>query len=80
MNSDHLIEFFKWMSIINLGLFVFSTLIVMALRSLVVKIHSKMFGLSETQILNNIYSYLGMFKLLIIVFNLVPYIILLIIH
>lgn len=80
MNSDHLIEFFKWMSIINLGLFVFSTLIVMALRSLVVKIHSKMFGLSETQILNNIYSYLGMFKLLIIVFNLVPYISLLIIQ
>ena len=41
---------------------------------IVVKIHSKLFGVTETQISAVVYAYLGMFKVLIIVFNIVPYI------
>lgn len=74
MNIEQLIEFFKWMTIINIGLLLFSTFAVMTMKSLMVKMHSKLFGVTETQISAVVYAYLGMFKVLIIVFNIVPYI------
>ena len=74
MNIEQLIEFFKWMTIINIGLLLISTFAVMTMKSLMVKIHSKLFGVTETQISAVVYAYLGMFKVLIIVFNIVPYI------
>lgn len=77
MNMDQLTEFFKWMTIINIGLLLFSTFAVMALKSLMVNMHTKLFGVSETQISVAVYAYLGLFKVLIIVFNIVPYIALL---
>ena len=79
MNIDQLTELFKWMTIINIGLLLFSTFAVMAFRSLMVKMHSKMFGVTETQISEVVYAYLGRFKVLIIIFNIVPFIALLII-
>ncbi len=80
MNIEQLTEFFKWMTIINIGLLLFSTFAVMAFKSLMMSIHSKMFGVSETQMTVAVYAYLGLFKVLIIVFNIVPYIALLMIN
>ncbi len=80
MNMEQLTEFFKWMTIINIGLLIFSTFAVIIFKSLMVSIHSKMFGVSETQMTVAVYAYLGLFKVLIIVFNIVPYIALLIIN
>ncbi len=80
MNMEQLTEFFKWMTIINIGLLLFSTFAVMAFKSLMLNIHSKMFGVSETQMTVAVYAYLGLFKVLIIVFNIVPYIALLMIN
>lgn len=79
MNIEQLTELFKWMTLINIGLLLFSTFSVMVMKSIMVKIHSKIFGLTETQISVAAYVYLGLFKVLIIVFNIVPYIVLLII-
>ena len=80
MNIEQLIEFFKWMSIVNIGLLLFSTFAVLTMKSLMVKMHSKLFGVTETQISQVVYAYLGIFKVLIIVFNIVPYIALMIIN
>lgn len=74
MNIEQLIEFFKWMTIINIGLLLFSTFAVVLLKPLMLVIHSKMFGITEKQISISIYAYLALFKILIIVFNIVPYI------
>ncbi len=73
MNIDQLAEFFKWMTIINIGLFFISTLAVFVLKSVMLKLHSKLFGLTDSQISLAVYSYLGGFKLLLIFFNIVPY-------
>jgi len=80
MSMEQIIEFFKWMTIINIGLLLFSTLAVMALKTLMLSMHSKMFGVTETQISVAVYAYLGLFKVLIIVFNIVPYLALLMIN
>ena len=80
MNIEQLSEFFKWMTIINIGLLLFSTFATVVLKSLMVNIHTRMFDVSETQMSVAIYAYLGMFKVLIIVFNIVPYCALLMIN
>ncbi len=80
MDIDKITELFKWMMIINIGLLLFSTFAVITMKSLMLKMHSKMFGVSETQISTIVYAYLGMYKVLIIVFNIVPFIALLIIN
>ncbi len=77
---EQLTEFFKWMTIINIGLLLFSTFTVMALKPLMLSMHTKMFGITETQISVAVYAYLGLFKVLIIVFNIVPYLALLMLN
>lgn len=74
MTIAELTTFMGWMSIINIGLLVFSALTILALRNLITKIHSIMFAVNE-QNLNKLYlQLLGQYKLLIIMFNIVPYI------
>ena len=80
MNMEQLTELFKWMTIINVGLLLCSSLAVMAFLTTIQKMHSKLFGLSREQISVALYAYLGLLKVLVIVFNIVPYISLLILN
>lgn len=80
MNLEQLTEFFKWMTIINVGLLVFSSITVMLLKDMMSRMHTKMFGVNKEQVRITAYGYIGMFKVLVIVFNIVPYIALLLIR
>lgn len=73
MSMTELTVFFGWMSAINLGVLIFSVLIIMTCRGGVQKIHSKMMGVSEETLPAIYMDFLGRYKLMIIVFNLVPY-------
>lgn len=73
MSIEQLIEFFKWMSIVNVGIFMISALLTLLMRKLLCKLHGKMFGISEEHLSVIIYCWLGMYKIMIIVFCLVPY-------
>jgi hypothetical protein len=66
------------MTIINAVFFTIVALLVIALKKIIIKKHSKIFGVKEEDIPTVIYGYLGVYRLLIVVFNLVPYIALLI--
>jgi len=79
MNLDQLTELFKWMTIINISLLIFSSVLIIMLKNVVAKYHGKLFGIKEENVTLMAYGYLGMFKVLIIVFILVPYISLLLI-
>lgn len=79
MNIDQLTDFFKWMTIINISILLISTLLVYLLKDFIYKFHGKIFNLTAEQLSVVIYGYLGVFKLLVIVFNLVPYLTLLLI-
>ena len=80
MNLDQLTELFKWMTIINVGLLLLSTGLIMLLNSFICKIHAKLFGIDEDKIAIVVYGYLGMYKIMVIVLNIVPYIALLLIQ
>ncbi len=79
MNLDQLTEFFKWMTIINIVLLVLSSVITMILKNVTCKKHGKLFGIKEESVALVAYGYLGMYKVLVLVFNIVPYISLLLI-
>jgi hypothetical protein len=66
------------MTIINIGLFILSALLIMVLKKTVCKMHGKLFGIDEGKVPIVLYGYLGTYRIFIIVFNLVPYLSLLI--
>jgi hypothetical protein len=66
--------FFMWSTIINVLLLVFSSLICTFAGDWVYGKHSKWFPISREAFNVAIYSFIGLFKILILVFNIVPWI------
>ncbi len=73
-------ELFKWMTIINVMLFFLSLAVSTILKGTISKIHSRVFGISEARVLDILYGFFGIYKIAIVVFNVVPYLALLIIQ
>tara|TARA_B100001248_G_scaffold260540_1_gene249073 strand:+ start:90249 stop:90491 length:243 start_codon:yes stop_codon:yes gene_type:complete len=73
MITSQFAEFFGWMSVINIFLLFFSTFMVVRFREVPLKIHNKLFSISEKDLLKAYFTYLARFKVLIITFNIVPY-------
>ncbi len=79
MNSlDTMITFFGWCSIINIGLLIFTAVLIIFLKTTILMIHAKIFHLKEDEISIEYFRYLAQYKILVIVFNIVPYFALLI--
>ncbi len=76
LDFDTLREFFGWCSVINVGLLTLTGVFVFLLRKPISRIHGKMFGLDETSLSSAYFQYLAQYKILVIVFNIVPYIVL----
>ena len=74
MTLDLVTQFFMWCTILNGGLLVLMTVVLIFLPGLVHSIHGKFFGLNPGALDMIIYCFLGAFKLLWIVFNLVPWV------
>mgnify|MGYP001550534379 CR=1 FL=1 len=74
MDIQALREFFMWCSVINAGLLMLSFLICVIGGDFVYNIHSKMFAMSREAFNIAIYSFIGIYKIVFIAFNLVPFI------
>lgn len=74
MTLIQLIELFKWMTLINIGIMILSAILIGVFKEVIFKIHGTFFGIPKDNLTTVTYGYLGAYKLLIIVFNLVPYI------
>ena len=74
MDISMLKEFFMRCTVINFGLLLFSAVMCVSCKGLIQRVHGKMFSLTPEQINAFIYGYLGVFKIVFIVFNLVPWI------
>ena len=72
-SAEALKEFLGWCTIINVGLLAISAMVMMVMRGPISRLHGRMFGLSEEDVLRAIYRYLAQYKIGIILFNLVPY-------
>ena len=79
MDIEKLQGFFFWCMLVNIGIYAFTAIAVLVLRDFICKMHRKMFRLDEETVCKSIYMYLATYKLLITVFNFVPWIALLII-
>ena len=74
MDLDRLQDFLFWSLLLNVGIYLISLVGVLSLRRFMWKIHAKLFGVNEETANKVIYQYLAIYKLLLIVFNLVPWI------
>lgn len=80
MSMYTLTDFFLWGTILNAGLLILSTLICSFATDWVYRMHSRFFSLSRETFSVVLYCFLGFYKMLVIIFFLVPYITLLIIR
>jgi hypothetical protein len=72
-------SFLMWCTIIDAGLLILSFLVCACAGGLVYKVHSKWYPMPRETFNVAIYSLLGVFKVLFIVLNVVPYVALLIV-
>lgn len=72
-------EIFRWMTIINLILYTWTAVMCATAKGWIQRVHGKMFGLAPETINAFLYGYLGFYKVIFIVFVLVPWLTLLII-
>lgn len=70
--------FFMWCTIINGALLVFSALICAFAGDWIYRMHGTLFSLPRESFNVVLYGFIGVFKILFLVFNLVPYLALLI--
>jgi len=79
MDIQILTKFFMWCTILNVALLALSSVMCMCARDWIYRIHSKWFSIPREAFNVAIYSFLGLYKVLVFVFNLIPYVALLII-
>jgi Family of unknown function (DUF6868) len=79
MTIQTLTAFFMWCTILNVALLALSSLLCSCAADWVYRKHSKWFPIPREAFNVAIYSFVGLYKILIFIFNVVPYIALLII-
>lgn len=73
MSIEQLTTLFGWLSIINIVLLSFSAIMILAFKDFITQVQSKLFKLSATELMPIYFRFLAQYKLLIIVFNVTPY-------
>jgi len=79
MSIQNMTEFFMWCTIIDGGILVLWALLIVTAPGFVYKVQSQFISISREKFDVVIYSFLGVFKVFFIFFNLTPYLALLII-
>jgi hypothetical protein len=74
MDITFLIEFLGWCTVVNCTFLLIVSIILILFRDFTIKLHSQLTGVSVTALPELYFSYIGNFKLVIIAFNLTPYI------
>ena len=79
MNIDMLTAFFMWCTIISAGVYLFWVLFVLLAPDFVYRVQSRWIPVPREAYNIIIYSFMGLFKIVFILFAVVPYVSLLII-
>jgi hypothetical protein len=79
MDIQTLTSFFMWCTVINTGMLLFLALIFMLVPDLVYRLQSRFMPISRETFNLIFYAFIGFFKAIVLVFNVVPWIALLII-
>jgi len=73
LTIELLTAFFGWCSVINMGLLIFSTVMLIAFKGPISAIHSRLLVLDKEKLQGLYMNYLAYYKIAIIVFNITPY-------
>jgi len=73
MTIETLRVFFGWCSVINIGVLMLSSILIIAIRGTAAHFHAKLFNLDEKYVSEAYFQYLGNYKTAVIIFNIVPY-------
>ena len=79
MSIQMLTSFFMWCTLLNMGLLLLSFLMMAFAGDFVYKMHSKWFSMPRETFNVVLYSLLGFYKIIVFVFNVIPWIALLIV-
>ncbi len=74
MNAQMLSDFLMWCTILNAGFLILSSLIMMFAGDFAYGMHRRWFPMPRETFNVVIYSFLGLYKIFVIVFNLVPWV------
>jgi len=74
MNSiDSLATFFGWLTIVNIGIYIIVAIAITAFRGLMLSMNTKIFRITEADIMRESFRYIAHYKLLITVLCFAPY-------
>jgi hypothetical protein len=75
MNSlETITEFLAWCTAINFGILLLAAFVLTVMRSWIVKVHTRIFGLNEEDLSRAYVQYLAHYKIAIIMLNFVPWV------
>ena len=70
---SQLTELLGWASVLNMGMLIFASLILVLMKSFIASIHSKMFGIPENELTLCYFNYLANYKTFSFIFIVAPY-------
>lgn len=70
---SQLTELLGWASVLNIGFLLFTTVLLIIMKPMVISIHGKLFGVSENDLSIIYFKYLAGYKTLTLVFMVAPY-------
>jgi hypothetical protein len=79
MDLEMLRAFFLWCTIINGALLMYSFLVIAFAGEWVYRMHNKWYPISREAFYISMYGFVGLMKILVLLFNVVPYIALVIV-
>ena len=76
INLQELTAFFGWMLLINVCLLFVAFFMILFFKNIMIKFHKKFFDIGEEDLKKFYFEFLLKYNVLVIVFNLTPYIVL----
>ncbi len=74
MTQEILTAVFGWMTVLNFAILLFSSLMIVTMQDWIAGIHSKMFQMEQAEVKKAYFKFLANYKLLTIVFCLMPWV------
>lgn len=74
MSVDELTSLLGWCSILNIGLLFFATIAMITGGKVMAGIHARLFNMDEKDVTIAYFQYVAQYKIVTIVFNIMPYI------
>jgi len=76
MKLELLKDFFMWCTIVNLIMFMISIILIVLIKNFASNMHAKWYGIKAEKVKTAWYSVMAFYKIMIIIFNFVPYLVL----